>query len=78
MHAMLLDGWPWRPQPDYERLLRVLRRQGDPAYVPPLEFLADPEIIAAVLGEGPIAKETTLADPKAMTASLEMVLSPIN
>ena len=43
--------WPWKPQPDYTRLLRTLRRQGEPHHVPFLELSADPEMISAVLGE---------------------------
>lgn len=38
-------------QPDYTRLLKAIRREGDPDYVPMLELYADPEIIAAVLEE---------------------------
>ena len=37
--------------PDYTRLLRAIDRSGDPAYVPLLELVADPEFIAAYLGE---------------------------
>ena len=48
---MTLDNWPWNPQPDYRRLLRTLRRGGDPRDVPFLELFADSEVIAAVLGE---------------------------
>lgn len=39
------------PQPDYTRLLKAIRRQGDPNHVPLLELFADPEIISAVLQE---------------------------
>ena len=46
----LIDRWPYKPHPDYTKLLAALRRQGDPAYVPFLELFADPEIIAAVVG----------------------------
>jgi len=43
--------WKWKPNPDYTRLLRSLRRQGDPQHVPFLELFADPEIIARFLNE---------------------------
>lgn len=39
------------PQPCFERLLTVLRREGEPDRVPFLELFADPEIIEAVLGK---------------------------
>jgi len=37
--------------PDYNRVIRAINRSGDPKYVPPLELVADPEFIAAYLGE---------------------------
>ncbi len=40
-----------KPHPDYNRLIRAISRSGDPGYVPLLELLADPEFIAAYLGE---------------------------
>ena len=46
----LIDLWPWKPLPDYTKLLAALRRQGDPAYVPFLELFADPEVVAAFVG----------------------------
>jgi uroporphyrinogen decarboxylase len=43
-----------KPAPDFSRLLRVLRRQGEPDRVPFFELLVDREIVAAVLEE-PVA-----------------------
>jgi hypothetical protein len=40
-----------KPNPDYTRLMRAINRCGDPGYVPCLELVADPEFIAAYLGE---------------------------
>jgi len=40
-----------KPNPDYTRVLRAIYRSGDPRYVPSLELVADPEFIAAYLGE---------------------------
>lgn len=48
---MQIHNWPWEPNPDHTRLLKALQRQGDPGYVPFLELFADPEAVAAVLGE---------------------------
>jgi len=45
--------WPER-KPDFDRLRRVLLRQRLPDRVPFIELFADPEIVAAVLGEEPI------------------------
>jgi len=45
---------PWKPDPDYHRLLNALRRQGDPERVVWLELFADHEIIGAILEEKPI------------------------
>ena len=44
-------SWPWKPDPDYNRLLQAINRRGDPHRVTFLELFADPEIIAAFLGE---------------------------
>lgn len=48
---MIVDNWPWQPDPDYTRLQKTLRRQGDPGHIPFLELFADPEFIAATLDE---------------------------
>ena len=41
----------FQPEPRFERLLTVLRREGEPDRIPFLELFADPEIIEAVLGK---------------------------
>jgi uroporphyrinogen decarboxylase len=74
-HRRSLDSWPWKPSPDYTRLLRALRRQGDPADVPFLELFADPEIIAAVLGESVIPDEQQVADREALERSLDQKIA---
>ncbi len=38
------------PSPDFERLLKVLWRQGEPDRVPFIELFADPEVMSAVVG----------------------------
>jgi uroporphyrinogen decarboxylase len=48
---MTIPYWPWKPKPDYSRLLNALNRKGDPDFVPFLELFADTEVITAVLGE---------------------------
>lgn len=40
-----------RPDPDFRRLLKVLRREGEPDRVPFFELLVDREVVAAVLEE---------------------------
>jgi uroporphyrinogen decarboxylase len=45
--------WP-QNKPDFDRLRCVFLRQGLPDRVPFVELFADPEIVAAVLGEKPI------------------------
>jgi uroporphyrinogen decarboxylase len=52
-----LDNWTWKPDPDYTRLMKALRRQGQADWVPFLELFADPEIVGAFLGEPTIPKE---------------------
>jgi len=44
---------PWKPDPDYHRLLNALRRRGDPSRIVFLELFADPEIMGAILEEPP-------------------------
>ena len=44
-------SWNWKPDPDYTRLIRSLRIQGSPKFVPFLELFADPEVIARFLNE---------------------------
>jgi uroporphyrinogen decarboxylase len=45
--------WPHH-RPDFERLRRVFYRQSPADRVPFIELFADPEIVAAVLGESPV------------------------
>jgi uroporphyrinogen decarboxylase len=40
-----------KPDPDFHRVIRAINRAGDPGFVPFLELVADPEFIAAYLGE---------------------------
>ena len=40
-----------KPDPDFARLLTVLRRQGEPDRVPFIELFADVEVMSAVVGE---------------------------
>jgi uroporphyrinogen decarboxylase len=57
-----MKNWPWKPDPDYRRLIQTLRRKGDPARVPFLELFADPEIIGAVLDEAPAPAKDKIQD----------------
>lgn len=47
MHSLNLA----KPDPDFSRLLTVLRRQGEPDRVPFIELFADVEVMSAVVGE---------------------------
>ena len=42
-----------RPDPNFERFLKVVRRQGEPERVPFAEFSHDYEIMAAIQGPSP-------------------------
>lgn len=55
--------WPDN-KPDFERLRRVFRRQELPDRVPFIELFADPEIVAAVLGEQAIYAELDEMDKR--------------
>ena len=68
---MKLHDWPWKPNPDYTRLLRALQRRGDPRWVPFLELFADPEAIAAVLDEPALPREVWKADREALERMLD-------
>jgi uroporphyrinogen decarboxylase len=68
---MIIDHWPWKPRPDYERLLKALRRRGDPDHVPFLELFADPEVIAAVLDEPAIPWGAQQADRGALEKAVD-------
>jgi uroporphyrinogen decarboxylase len=64
-------SFPWKPQPDYHRLVDTLRRRGDPRRVPFLELFADPEIIAALAGGPVISKHAQISDHQAQEAALD-------
>jgi len=66
-----MNTWPWKPDPDYTRLLRAIRRQGDPNRVPFLELFADPEVIAAFVDEPAIPSDTQKSDREALTKALD-------
>jgi uroporphyrinogen decarboxylase len=53
---------PWKPDPDYHRVLNTLQRQGDPNRVTWLELFADPEIMAAILEEAPLPTKDRIKD----------------
>ena len=65
------DPFPWKPQPDYHRLLKALRRQGNPGCVPFLELFADPEIIAAIAGGPVIYKQQQVSDRRVQEVALD-------
>ena len=52
--SMLADRFAMKPDPDFNRLLKVLRRQGEPDRVPYIELFADGEIVDTVLGLPPM------------------------
>jgi len=47
----MTKSWSWEPDPDYHRLVDTIYRRNSTGRVPFLELFADPEIIAAFLGE---------------------------
>jgi len=68
---MAIANWPWKPAPDYRRLLAALRRQGSAVNAPFLELLADSEIIADVLGEPTVPESVAASDRSAMERLLD-------
>jgi uroporphyrinogen decarboxylase len=66
-----LENWPWKPDPDYRRLLEAIYRRGDPQRVPLLELFADLEIIGAFLGEPPIPWPERPGDRQRIDACLD-------
>jgi len=66
-----MNTWPWRPNPDYTRLLKAIRRQGDPNVAPFLELFADPEVIAAFLDEPAIPSDAQKSDREALEVALD-------
>lgn len=71
---MPLDEYNWRTDLDFEYVLKVLGKDGVPDRVPVLEFLVDPEVVAAVLDEPTISKQSSLDDDGAMKASLDQLI----
>jgi uroporphyrinogen decarboxylase len=65
-----LDNWPWKPAPDYTRLQKALKRQGDPNRVPFLELFADQEVIAGLLDENVIPQDVQLVNREALEKGL--------
>lgn len=65
-----LHDWPWKPAPDYARLQKALKRQGDPNHVPFLELFADREVIATLLNEAIIPKDVQLVNRGALEKGL--------
>ncbi|MCL5996423.1 MAG: uroporphyrinogen-III decarboxylase-like protein [Chloroflexi bacterium] len=59
---MRIDNLPWKPEPDYTRLLRALQRKGDPCDVPFLELFADQEVIAYALDEPIVPPDVQMDD----------------
>ena len=68
---MQIKDWPWKPHPDYRRLLRALRRCGNPDVVPFLELYADPEVIAAAVGGPIISRDAERMDREALERALD-------
>ena len=62
---------PWKPDPDYHRLLNALRRQGDPERVCWLELFADREIIGAILKETPLPTQDKIKDLETLNKSID-------
>jgi len=66
-----MENWPWKPDPDFRRLLAALSRNGDPARVPFLELFADQEIMGAVLGEPPAPTKDRIQDRATLNVWLD-------
>ena len=61
--------WP-EIKPDFDRLLKVFRREGVPDRVPFIELFADAEIVSAVAGETPVDLLTMQIDAEARKSAL--------
>ena len=68
---MQMNNWPWKPHPDYTRLLKAIRRQGDANHVPFLELFADREVIAFLLDEPIVTEKAYHEDRDALEKSLD-------
>jgi uroporphyrinogen decarboxylase len=62
---------PWKPDPDYHRLLNVINRQGDPDRLIWLEYFADPEIVGAVMEETPFPTKDKIEDRETFSRWLD-------
>ena len=72
---MRFSNWPWKPKPDYGRLLDTLQRKGDPDNVPFLELFADQEVIDAALDKPGIPREVAATDREALEQTLDRKIS---
>jgi uroporphyrinogen decarboxylase len=62
---------PWKPDPDYHRLLNTLRRQGDSERVVWMELFADPEIMGSILEEPPSPTKDKIKDRETLNQWLD-------
>jgi uroporphyrinogen decarboxylase len=62
---------PQKQFPNVQRLLKTIRRQGDPAHIPFLELFADPEVIAAVLEEPCYPLQENIKDRVTLEAAID-------
>lgn len=65
---------PWKPDPDYHRLLNALRRQGDPNHITWLELFADPEIKRVVLEETTTLTKEKIKDRADLKAWVDQLI----
>ena len=72
---MRLEDFP-TPNPDFERLRRIIMREEEPDRVPFFDIQIDPEIMAAIMGEPVPAMLDT--DPEQIRKKLlkDMLYSP--
>ena len=69
---MTIDNWPWKPEPDYTRLLDALQRQGDTQNIRFLELFADPEVIADVLNDPRLDADFFTEEHEALAKYIDM------
>jgi uroporphyrinogen decarboxylase len=68
---MFTSEWNWKPDPDYTRLMRSIRIQGSPQFVPLLEYFADQEVIARFFHEPVLLAPYETGPRDQMEASLD-------
>ena len=68
---LTLKNWPWKSDPDYTRLIKSIKREGDPDHVPFLELFADREVISTLLDEEAIPAGRELVDRRALEKFLD-------